>query len=97
MVEFVLVGGVAATVHGSARLTRHVDVVYARTPANIQRLVGALAPHASFFVGLSTTVTADNRPLRLMRRAAARRARGSKGVPPTRTLEDAPALVTRIR
>ena len=27
-VEFVLVGGVAATVHGSARLTRDVDVVF---------------------------------------------------------------------
>lgn len=42
-VEFILVGGVAATVHGSARLTQDVDVVYARTPENLARLVAALA------------------------------------------------------
>lgn len=50
-VEYILVGGVAATVHGSARLTRDVDVVYARTPANIERLVLALAPHAPYLRG----------------------------------------------
>lgn len=41
-VDFILVGGVAATVHGSARLTRDIDVVYARTPGNMTRLVHAL-------------------------------------------------------
>lgn len=50
-VEYILVGGMAATVHGSARLTRDVDVVYARTPANIERLVSALAPHAPYLRG----------------------------------------------
>jgi predicted nucleotidyltransferase len=47
-VDFILVGGVAATVHGSARLTRDVDVVYARSPANITRLcnaIGTLHPY----------------------------------------------------
>ncbi len=43
-VEFILVGGVAAAVHGSVRLTTDLDVVYARTPANIERLASALAP-----------------------------------------------------
>lgn len=43
-VEFILVGGVAATVHGSARLTSDLDVVYARTAGNIDRLASALAP-----------------------------------------------------
>lgn len=43
-VECILVGGVAATVHGSARLTRDVDVVYSRRPQNIARVVTALAP-----------------------------------------------------
>jgi hypothetical protein len=43
-VEFILVGGVAATVHGSARLTRDVDVVYRRTADNMGRLATALAP-----------------------------------------------------
>ena len=37
--RFILVGGVAATVHGSARLTRDVDVVYDRSRDNIERLV----------------------------------------------------------
>jgi hypothetical protein len=35
-IDFILVGGVAATVHGSARLTRDVDVVYARNPASLR-------------------------------------------------------------
>jgi hypothetical protein len=38
-VEFILVGGAAATAHGSARLTLDVDVVYRRSPENIARLV----------------------------------------------------------
>lgn len=45
-VAYVLVGGAAATVHGSARLTLDVDVVYQRTPDNLGRLVTALAPYA---------------------------------------------------
>jgi hypothetical protein len=50
-VDFILVGGVAATVHGSARLTLDVDVVYSRTPTNLARLVRALAPHAPYLRG----------------------------------------------
>jgi hypothetical protein len=30
--EFIIVGGLAATAHGSARLTRAIDVVYSRPP-----------------------------------------------------------------
>jgi predicted nucleotidyltransferase len=41
-VQFILVGGVAGVVHGSARLTEDVDVVYQRSPENIDRLVAAL-------------------------------------------------------
>lgn len=43
-VEFILVGGMAAAFHGSIRSTAVVDVVYRRTPGNIQRLAAALAP-----------------------------------------------------
>ena len=43
-VEYILVGGLAAIVHGSARATYDVDVVYARSPANIERLARSLAP-----------------------------------------------------
>jgi hypothetical protein len=42
-IEFILVGGVAATVHGSARLTQDLDIVYARSPDNLEHLVAALA------------------------------------------------------
>lgn len=50
-VECVIVGGLAATIHGSARLTQDVDLVYARTGANIDRLVDALRPHAPYLRG----------------------------------------------
>lgn len=41
-VHFVVVGGAAATAHGSARLTLDLDIVYDRSPANLSRLVQAL-------------------------------------------------------
>ena len=44
-VAYILVGGAAATVHGSARLTLDVDVVYQRTADNLAQLVTALAPY----------------------------------------------------
>lgn len=47
-IECLIVGGLAATIHGSARLTQDVDFVYARTGANIDRLVDALRPHAPY-------------------------------------------------
>jgi len=43
-VDFIVVGGVAATGHGSARLTSDLDIVYRRTAENISRLVLALTP-----------------------------------------------------
>ena len=50
-VECILIGGVAATIHGSARLTRDVDVVHARSDANIERRAAALAPFESYLRG----------------------------------------------
>jgi hypothetical protein len=47
-VDFILIGGLAAIVHGSARSTQDVDVVYARTQANLSRLVEALADLAPY-------------------------------------------------
>jgi hypothetical protein len=43
-VEFIVIGGLAATAHGSARLTQDLDVVYSRSPENIRRLAEALRP-----------------------------------------------------
>lgn len=50
-VEFVLIGGGAAAAHGAARVTYDIDVVYRRTPENLQKLVDALAPHQPFLRG----------------------------------------------
>ena len=50
-VEFVIVGGVAATVHGSARLTQDIDIVHARGEANLERLVAALEPFNPYLRG----------------------------------------------
>jgi hypothetical protein len=41
-VDFIIVGGAAATAHGSARLTNDLDIVYSRSKDNIGRLVSAL-------------------------------------------------------
>ena len=43
-IEFIIVGGAAATAHGSARLTFDLDIVYKRSRENISRLVNALKP-----------------------------------------------------
>jgi predicted nucleotidyltransferase len=44
-VEFVIVGGVAISAHGSSYLTYDLDVAYARTRDNSNRLAAALAPY----------------------------------------------------
>jgi hypothetical protein len=50
-VEFIVVGGVAGAAHGLARATYDLDVVYSRAPANLDRLVAALAPHQPYLRG----------------------------------------------
>ena len=41
-VEYIVVGGAAALAHGSARFTQDLDIVYSRSPENLNRLVSAL-------------------------------------------------------
>ena len=43
-VEFIVIGGVAATIHGSAHITYDLDLVYRRTPENIEKLALTLEP-----------------------------------------------------
>lgn len=43
-VEFVVIGGVAGTLHGSAMVTFDLDLCYSRAPDNLRRLAKALAP-----------------------------------------------------
>ncbi len=44
-VEFVLIGGAAMQMQGSAHLTEDLDFCYARSSKNLERLALALAPH----------------------------------------------------
>jgi len=50
-VEFIVIGGMAATAHGSAHVTVDLDVVYRRTPENMARLARALAPLQPYLRG----------------------------------------------
>ena len=50
-VEFILVGGVAGNLHGAARATYDVDVLYRRSAENLDRLVAALAPLRPYLRG----------------------------------------------
>jgi hypothetical protein len=43
-VDFVVIGGVSATLHGSARVTYDLDICYSRGSANLVKLTASLAP-----------------------------------------------------
>lgn len=58
-VEFIIIGGAAATAHGSSRLTEDLDIVYSRGEENIRRLIRALEPLKPRLRG-----AADNLPFR---------------------------------
>ena len=50
-VEFLVIGGWAAVIHGSARVTLDVDVVYRRDRDNLERVVDALTPLEPYLRG----------------------------------------------
>lgn len=50
-IEFIIVGGAAATAHGSARLTLDLDIVYSRTPENLNQIITALKPLEPYLRG----------------------------------------------
>jgi predicted nucleotidyltransferase len=50
-VSFVIIGGVAATLHGAARVTFDLDIVYDRSIENLGRFVRALAPFQPYLRG----------------------------------------------
>ena len=66
-VRFIIVGGAAATAHGAARLTQDLDIVYAREPEDLARLVTALAPYQPYLRGAPPGL-----PFRLDERTLAR-------------------------
>ncbi len=51
-VRFILIGGVAATVHGSARFTNDIDICYDTTADNIDRLVILLTAWNAYLRGV---------------------------------------------
>jgi hypothetical protein len=51
-VRFIVIGGVAATAHGSTQLTNDLDVVYARGVDDLWRLAAALQPHHPYLRGV---------------------------------------------
>ena len=53
-VDFVVIGGLAATLHGSAQVTYDLDICYSRAYANLRRLIEALAPFPSKAEGFSS-------------------------------------------
>src|SRR5436309_1559144 len=44
-VEFIIIGGWSAILHGSAHVTTDLDIFFARRKGNLSRLVEALAPY----------------------------------------------------
>jgi predicted nucleotidyltransferase len=50
-VDYIIVGGVAANIHGALRTTLDIDVVYGRSAANIERVASALAPYEPYLRG----------------------------------------------
>ena len=50
-VGYIIIGGFAATAHGSAFLTVDLDVVYDRSDDNVARLVAALEPLSPYLRG----------------------------------------------
>jgi predicted nucleotidyltransferase len=50
-VRFIVIGGWAAIIHGAARSTNDVDLVYARDTENIERLAEALRPWQPYLRG----------------------------------------------
>jgi hypothetical protein len=50
-VDFIIVGGVSAVLHGAPVATFDLDVVYSRTPENITRLLSALQDLDAYYRG----------------------------------------------
>jgi predicted nucleotidyltransferase len=51
-VRFVVIGGVAATIQGSARFTNDIDICYDPAPENIERLVAVLSKWNAYLRGV---------------------------------------------
>lgn len=50
-IDFILIGGNAAILHGSARVTLDTDIVYDRSKSNLARIADFLKPHEPYLRG----------------------------------------------
>lgn len=50
-VEYIVIGGFAAVLHGSARSTLDINLLYRRTAENLTRLASAIAPFHPYMRG----------------------------------------------
>lgn len=51
-IRFVVIGGVAATIHGSARFTNDIDICYDTAPGNVERLAALLKKWNAYLRGV---------------------------------------------
>jgi hypothetical protein len=51
-IDFILIGGKAGILHGSARVTYDTDIVYDRAMVNLERLVKFFEPHSAYLRGV---------------------------------------------
>ena len=51
-IRFVVIGGVAATIQGSARLTNDIDICYDSAPDNVDKLVALLTRWKAYLRGV---------------------------------------------
>ncbi len=58
-VEFIVVGGAAAVLHGAPVTTQDLDIVHRRSPENLQRFVGLLGRLDATFRGRDLRPTVD--------------------------------------
>jgi hypothetical protein len=68
-VDFVVIGGIAAVIHGSATITRDLDVAYATDEENLERLGAVLVALGARLRGVTEDVpfVPDGRTLRRTR------------------------------
>ena len=93
-VRFVIVGGLAVTIHGSSYVTFDLDFCYARVRENLPRLAQALGPYHPRPRGARRGVRHEIGPSQLAERLGAKGCSGSQSLGITRLNRPATAAAT---
>src|SRR5580692_4152356 len=59
-VDFIVIGGVCAILHGAPLMTQDVDIVHSRAPENLPRLLAALQELGAYYRGQGARRIAPN-------------------------------------